>query len=67
MYFDGSKMINDSGAGMVLESPKVLFTGRASDILEWRTALESAGVLIAITPEFPYSEDGQLLNGAVIG
>lgn len=52
---------------LVLEAPKVLFAGRASDILEWRTALESTGVLIAITPEFPYSENGQLLNGAVIG
>ena len=49
---------------LVLEAPKVLFAGHASDILEWRTALESIGVLIAITPEFPYSEDGQLLNGA---
>jgi hypothetical protein len=52
---------------LVLEAPKVLFAGHASDILGWKTKLESAGVLIAITPEFPYSEDGQLLNGAVIG
>lgn len=52
---------------LVLEAPSTLFVGRAADILERRTALESTGVLIAITPEFPYSEDGQLLDGAVIG
>lgn len=44
---------------LVLEAPKVLFAGHASDILEWKTALESAGVLIGITPEYPYDQDGQ--------
>lgn len=43
---------------LVLEAPMALFVGRATDILEQKAALEGAGVLIAITPEFPYGEDG---------
>lgn len=52
---------------LVLDAPKTLFVGCAYDILERKTMLENAGVLIAISPEFPYGDDGQLLDGAVAG
>ena len=52
---------------LVLNAPETLVVGRAADVLGQKHVLEDAGVMIAITPEFPYNEDGQLLNGAVIG
>ena len=44
---------------LILEAPLELFTGQAPDVLERKLKLESAGVLIGITPEFPYNQDGQ--------
>ena len=44
---------------LILEAPLELFTGHAPDVLERKLMLESAGVLIGITPEFPYEQDGR--------
>lgn len=48
--------------GLVLDAPKALFVGRASDVLERNSILESAGVLVSISPEFPYVQEGNLLR-----
>ena len=47
---------------LVLDAPKALFVGHASDVLEWKTALESAGVLVSTSPEFPYDQEGNPLH-----
>lgn len=47
---------------LVLDAPKALFVGCASDVLERKAILESAGVLVSISPEFPYDQEGNLLR-----
>ncbi len=44
---------------MIQGAPTTLYSGRASEILEHKRALEEAGVSIAITPDFPYDAEGQ--------
>ncbi len=56
-------MCNYLGARrMIQDAPTTLFSGRAPEVLEHKRALEGAGVPIAITPDFPYNEDGRLAN-----
>lgn len=39
---------------LILEAIHDIFVGHAPDVLEKRLTLESAGVLVTITPDFPY-------------
>lgn len=47
---------------LVLDAPKVLFVGCASDVLARKEILESTGILVSISPEFPYEQEGNLLR-----
>lgn len=54
-------MTNFIGAKrMMFDAPVTLFTGKAPEVLARKLTLEQAGVPIAISPQFPYDDEGEL-------